>query len=165
MATEKITTTVADGQSGNAEDMETSSVGKTSETSDSQTDNIGVNELREGVENDKTSPADKEEGIMEDKSSSEDALEEERLDFSDEEAQIAADAPEFQLGDDEEQEDHEAHEEAASEMDLAGMSKSQLLDLFAQLLAERPVQTLRKDVEAIKIAFYKIHPCRNGRCS
>ncbi len=75
----------------------------------------------------------------------------EQVDFSDEEALLAADAPEFKLeGDDE-------HEESGEGVDLAGMSKQQLLDLFAQMLADKPIQSLRKDVEAIKVSFYKLH--------
>ncbi len=75
----------------------------------------------------------------------------EQVDFSDEEAQLAADAPEFNLEGDEE------HEEDGSEVNLSGMGRQQLLDLFAKLLAEKPIQSLRKDVEAIKVAFYKQH--------
>lgn len=73
------------------------------------------------------------------------------VDFSEEEAELAADAPEFKLDGDEE---HDGNEK---EVDLVGMDKQKLLDLFAQLLADKPVQTLRKDVEAIKITFYKQH--------
>lgn len=40
---------------------------------------------------------------------------------------------------------------------LNGKSKQELVDMFAELLETEPVQTLRKSVEAIKIAFYKQH--------
>lgn len=56
-------------------------------------------------------------------------------------------------------------EEIAEEMlsddvkggDVANMGKQELVSLFASLLESEPVHTLRKKVEAIKIAFYKQH--------
>ena len=51
-------------------------------------------------------------------------------------------------------------EEAAEEVDksdLNGKSKAELVAMFAELLSTEPVQTIRKSVEAIKIAFYKQH--------
>ena len=77
-------------------------------------------------------------------------------DFSDEEAELAGEAPEFDLGDDEHEEEIGA---AGGSMDFdpAGKSKAELLDVFAELLATRPVQSIRREVEAIKVAFYKIH--------
>ena len=44
----------------------------------------------------------------------------------------------------------------AAGSDLAGKSKEELLAIFARMLEERPVQSLRRDVEALKIAFYKL---------
>lgn len=83
----------------------------------------------------------------------------EKVDFSDEEAELdrlAAEKPEFDLG--EEQESELAHEGASGVVtfDPAGKSRAQLLDIFAVLLAEKPVQTIRREVEAIKVAFYKL---------
>ena len=79
----------------------------------------------------------------------------EAVDFSDEEAQLAADAPEFDLGDKEsEEEDGERGKETA---DLSGKSKKDLLDIFAELLSSKPVQGIRREVEGIKVAFYKLH--------
>lgn len=83
----------------------------------------------------------------------------EKVDFSDEEAELdklAAERPEFDLG--EEQESELAHEGASGVVtfDAAGKSRSQLLDIFAVLLTEKPVQTIRREVEAIKVAFYKL---------
>ena len=54
----------------------------------------------------------------------------------------------------------EADEEssgAVSEDDLSGKSKEELVDMFARMLETEPVQTLRKSMEAIKVAFYKLH--------
>ena len=53
-----------------------------------------------------------------------------------------------------------AEEEAAADVDrgdLSGCTKQELVDKFAAMLENEPVQTLRKSVEAIKIAFYKLH--------
>ena len=53
-----------------------------------------------------------------------------------------------------------AEESDADDVDknnLNGKSKQELVDMFAELLEQEPVQTLRKSVEAIKIAFYKQH--------
>lgn len=79
------------------------------------------------------------------------------VDFSEEDAQLAGDAPEFDLGEQAEHESEQETEGADSSQDLAGKSKPQLLDMFAQMLEAKPVQGLRKDAEAIKIAFYKLH--------
>lgn len=47
--------------------------------------------------------------------------------------------------------------EAVPELDsVADKSKSELLDMLALLLSERPVQSIRREVDAIKVAFYKL---------
>ena len=83
------------------------------------------------------------------------------VDFSDEEAALAAEGSELDLGeesDDESTAENAAQNDApASELDLTAKNKSQLVELFADLLAAKPVQTLRRDAEAIKVAFYKLH--------
>lgn len=50
----------------------------------------------------------------------------------------------------------EAAAESAEEEQFAGKSKEELLDMFARLLEEQPVQAIRRDVEALKIAFYRL---------
>ncbi len=53
-----------------------------------------------------------------------------------------------------------AEEEAAREAmlnELGEMTRDQMLAWFGQLLASRPVATLRQEAEALKIAFYKRH--------
>ncbi len=50
-----------------------------------------------------------------------------------------------------------APEEEAEENSFAGKSKAELVDLLSRLLESEPVQSLRRTVEAIKIAFYKLH--------
>ena len=77
----------------------------------------------------------------------------------------AADVPEEDAVFDAEQAGLSLGEEIAEEMlsedvkggDVANMSKQELVSLFASLLESEPVHTLRKKVEAIKIAFYKQH--------
>ena len=73
--------------------------------------------------------------------------------FADEEAALAADEAGLDIG------EETAEEEAASSSsdDLNGLSKTELVALFAQKIESEPVQTLRSTVEAIKIAFYKQH--------
>ena len=75
-------------------------------------------------------------------------------DFSEEDAALDAEKAGLAIG------DEMAEEEAAADVDkgdLSTRSKPELIDLFASLLESEPVQTLRKSVEAIKIAFYKQH--------
>ncbi len=75
-------------------------------------------------------------------------------DFSEEDAALDAEKAGLAIG------DEMAEEEAAADVDkgdLSTRSKQELVDLFASLLESEPVQTLRKSVEAIKIAFYKQH--------
>lgn len=75
------------------------------------------------------------------------------VDFSDEEAELAANAPEFDLEESEVDENKETEE--SDTVDYSGNNNSQLLSIFSELLHTRPVQTIRKNVDAIKIAFYK----------
>lgn len=80
------------------------------------------------------------------------------VDFSDEEAALAAQGAGLEI------EDETAEEAAAEALSapavgeerFAGKSKEELLGIFAALLAERPVQSIRREVEALKIAFYRI---------
>lgn len=75
-------------------------------------------------------------------------------DFAEEDAALDAEQAGLAIG------EETAEEEAAADVDksdLSGKSKQELVDMFAALLESEPVQTLRKSVEAIKIAFYKQH--------
>ncbi len=58
--------------------------------------------------------------------------------------------------DDETSFDDTAAEEASSEDKFAGKTKEELVAILSQLIAEQPVQAIRRDVEAIKVAFYRI---------
>ncbi|MBQ5679071.1 MAG: DUF349 domain-containing protein [Rikenellaceae bacterium] len=82
----------------------------------------------------------------------------ESVDFSDEEARLAADNAGIDLGEATPEEEEAAPEEqtATDEQSLVGKSKTELVEMFAQLLETKPVQSLRGDAEAIKIAFYKL---------
>ncbi len=74
--------------------------------------------------------------------------------FAEEDAALAAEQAGLAIG------EQMAEEEAAADVDrndLSNRSKQELVDMFAELLETQPVQTLRKSVEAIKIAFYKLH--------
>ena len=75
-------------------------------------------------------------------------------DFAEEDAALAAEQAGLAI------EGETAEEEAAAGIDrgdVNGKSKQELVDMFAEKIASEPVQTLRKSVEAIKIAFYKLH--------
>ena len=88
----------------------------------------------------------------------EDAQHDSQVDFSEEEAALAASAPEFDLGDEASDVDSEEPETTSEETpDYTHKSKEELVTIFEQLLATRPVQTLRRDAEAIKVAFYKTY--------
>lgn len=87
------------------------------------------------------------------------APETESVSFEDEDAVLAAEAPEFKLENDEMGEDDTETLDrlAGSLADVAEMSKSEVVEYFAGLLENKPVNTLRYDVEAVKVAFYKKH--------
>lgn len=84
---------------------------------------------------------------------------EESVSFEEEDAALAAEAPEFKLENDEmgEEESEESDRLAGLLATLAPMTKSEIVDYFASLLENKPVQALRYDVEAVKVAFYKKH--------
>jgi len=78
-----------------------------------------------------------------------------RVDFADEEAALAARDAGLELGE-ETPEEAEDEAPAAGASDLyAGKSGPELVELFARQLEELPVQSLRREAEALKIAFYK----------
>jgi len=72
-------------------------------------------------------------------------------DFADDDAALDAAAA------DDDPEEGSAGDAAASADDMSGKSREELVALFARLLDEKPVQSLRGDAEAVKIAFYKLH--------
>ena len=76
------------------------------------------------------------------------------VDFSDEDAALAARSAGLELGEATAEEEDAAEE--SSEDRFAGKSKEELVGLFARMLEEQPVQSIRRDVEALKIAFYRL---------
>ena len=90
--------------------------------------------------------------------SGEDAARDVQVDFADEEAALAAQNAGLEI------EGATPEEEAAEELaaqkpeedKFAGKGKEELVALFARMLEEQPVQSIRRDVEALKIAFYRI---------
>jgi cell fate (sporulation/competence/biofilm development) regulator YlbF (YheA/YmcA/DUF963 family) len=80
------------------------------------------------------------------------------VDFSDEDAALAARSAGLELDEATAEEDaaERAAGEESSEDRFAGKSKEELVGLFARMLGEQPVQSIRRDVEALKIAFYRL---------
>ena len=73
--------------------------------------------------------------------------------------------PELDMGEatDEEraQEEHADAETARNLEDISRLDKHRLVELFASLLQSKPVQQIRREAEAIKVAFYKLHRAEN----
>ncbi|WP_307756615.1 DUF349 domain-containing protein, partial [uncultured Alistipes sp.] len=81
------------------------------------------------------------------------------MDFADEDAALAAQDAGLELDGETEEEaeaDELAGETSAAEDKFAGKGKEELVALFTRMLDEQPVQSIRRDVEALKIAFYRI---------
>lgn len=81
------------------------------------------------------------------------------VDFADEEAALAAQDAGFELEGETAEEaaaDQLAAEAPSAEDKFAGKGKEELVALFTRMLEEQPVQSIRRDVEALKIAFYRI---------
>lgn len=81
------------------------------------------------------------------------------VDFADEEAALAAQDAGLELDGQtaEEAEAEQMTEEVSGAEDkFAGKGKEELVALFTRMLEEQPVQSIRRDVEALKIAFYRI---------
>lgn len=76
------------------------------------------------------------------------------VDFSDEDAALAAQDAGLEL--DEETAEEVAAASTAAEDEFAGKTKSEMLDRFAAMLDEQPVPALRRTVDQLKVAFYRI---------
>ncbi|MDR3227194.1 MAG: DUF349 domain-containing protein [Prevotellaceae bacterium] len=77
------------------------------------------------------------------------------IDFSNEEAFIAAESEEFELDDDEIDID-DGYEDIEVSSNFSEMNKSELIAAFRNILDNQPVEKIRKDVDAVKTSFYKI---------
>ena len=81
------------------------------------------------------------------------------VDFADEEAALAAQDAGLELAGETAEAaaaDQLAQEAPSAEDKFAGKGKEELVALFMRMLEEQPVQSIRRDVEALKIAFYRI---------
>ena len=78
-----------------------------------------------------------------------------QVDFTDEDAALAANSSELELGDEVPEEENTPYAESGAT--LADMSREEMIVWFEKLLQERPIQTLRREAESLKIAFYKQH--------
>ncbi len=75
----------------------------------------------------------------------------ESMDFAEEEAHLASESEEFELDGEELESEEDNHpNQTYSELNIEG-----LLAAFRDLLENKPVETIRKDVEQIKAAFYR----------
>lgn len=81
-----------------------------------------------------------------------------QVDFADEEAALAARDAGLELEDQtpEEAADEQLAEQTPTDDRFAGKSKQELVALFGEMLSAQSVQSLRRDVEALKIAFYRM---------
>lgn len=77
----------------------------------------------------------------------------ETVDFADEEAALAAESAGLDAG--EEVSEEEAVADERTEHAFEGKTGEEIVSLFATMLEQEPVQSLRRSVEAVKIAFYK----------
>ncbi len=83
----------------------------------------------------------------------------ENVDFSDEEADLHASSPEFDLGE-EHQDEADENEESAAKNPIAeylGKTKEEIIALFEEMLESKPVHSIRREAEAAKVAFYKVY--------
>ncbi len=86
------------------------------------------------------------------------ATDDNRMDFTDEEAALAADSAGLELDEATPEEvESSAGETSEEERTLTGKSRGELIAWFEKRMEEQPVQTLRREAEALKIAFYKQH--------
>ncbi|MFR9533974.1 MAG: DUF349 domain-containing protein [Rikenellaceae bacterium] len=77
------------------------------------------------------------------------------VDVTEEEAALAAQSAGLELSDATSEEDEMSKDVEENSLDTK--SKEELVEYFGSLLQNESVQTLRRSVESIKIAFYKIH--------
>ena len=111
---------------------------------------IGSPETTQNMQN--TAPGESDKATVE--AGEESATTAQQVDFTDEEAALAAEHAGLDLGEAAPEEETDRTENPVNE--LAGKTKEELLSIFSKMIEERPIQTLRKEVEALKIAFYKL---------
>ena len=85
-----------------------------------------------------------------------DSHEEQSVDFAEEDARLAAQEAGLDLEDeDEDRADSDPLQDEAMDQ-FAEKTKEELVEAFSKMLSEHPVQSIRRDVEALKIAFYRL---------
>ena len=85
-----------------------------------------------------------------------DSHEEQSVDFAEEDARLAAQEAGLDLEDeDEDRADSDPLQDEAMDQ-FAEKTKEELVEAFSKMLSEQPVQSIRRDVEALKIAFYRL---------
>lgn len=154
MATEKTNIPVPEEQVGQAEDVNNATPQPEDTPADRQTGLPATADLLSAA-NDGSAT------VKADREDSEEAQAAEGVDFGEEDAALAASQPELDMGEDTEEElAHAQHTDAETIRnleDISKLDKSQLVELFASLLETKPVQQIRREAEAIKVAFYKLH--------
>lgn len=78
------------------------------------------------------------------------------VDFADEEAALAARDAGLELGEETAEEEAAAEEQGEENDKYVGKSKEELLAMFAEMIQTQPVQSLRREIDALKIAFYRV---------
>lgn len=76
------------------------------------------------------------------------------VDFSDEDAIMDAENSDMDLGTESDEEQSVTAQSITSE-DISGKTREELVALFEEFLATKPITAFRKDAELIKVAFYK----------
>lgn len=145
MATEKTNIPVPEEQVGHAEDVNNASA-KTEETRAAE--HVAASVMTQANEA-AASDNDENEKVAE------------TVDFGEEDAALAASQPDLDMGEETEEELAQAERHDADTdktlADIARLDRPQLVELFASLLHTKPVQQIRREAEAIKVAFYKLH--------
>ena len=85
-----------------------------------------------------------------------DTMSDQPISFADEEAQLDAMQSDLDMGDETDEEQRLSENQASETLqNIAALSKHELIELFESLMESKPVQQIRQEVEAIKVAFYK----------
>ena len=84
----------------------------------------------------------------------------ESVDFAEEEASLASESEEFEL----DGEELESEEDNQPNQTYSALSTEALLTAFRSLIENKPIETIRKDVEQIKAAFYRQYKQEVEKC-
>lgn len=152
MATEKPTLAAPEEEQNSCptEEVQSSSVPTESVATESPEapDPVKASESEEAAAEIESRPADSAEEAVSAARETGPAVEDEPVDEADEPVGEAIDEPVDET-------DRSSDESSVEEL-FSGKSKTELLDLFERMLAEQPVQSIRRDAEALKIAFYRL---------